>query len=207
MMKSTLLVLSAVFAFSALAQTSSVEIPQAASTSTAQIPETEAARTISAKGIRAGLWVPSLSTKIGNERSRRMDRTVGVTIGYANLPVRSLGWTVNAGLFEMTDYMRGVNSMATEDSAAFAKLDLSLAYAINSYFNVKAGANVSGFTQQDGRDVFEPDLGYQAGLGVQLTRHIGIEAGVLTMSQNGIEERQAQDFKAEGYDFGITGTF
>jgi hypothetical protein len=205
-MKSTVALLAATFSISAFAQTSAVELPKDAATSTLQIPETKSSR-ISARGLRVGAWFPNLNTKIGGGAAHRIDRTFGVTAGYASLPVRKLGWIANVGLFEMTEYERSITGGSKEDSATLAKLDANLAFAITENFYFKAGGNVSGFTQTDNKDNFDPGFGYQAGLGAQLNSHLGIEVGWINMVQYGTDNVRGQEFKATGADVGITGTF
>lgn len=204
-MKSIILFLVSAIMVPAFAQSSavSVETPDSTATSTTQMPETKTTK-VSARGIRVGFWLPNLITKTGDSQARRIDRTFGITAGYASLPVRRLGWIANAGLFEMTEYSR---TGQDEDSISFARVDASLAFAVTSNFYLKAGGNVSAFTQKDTKENFEPGPGYQAGLGVQLTQNIGFEAGWLSMTQIGVDESDGNNFKSNGVDFGITGTF
>lgn len=210
-MKSIVLVLVSALSLSAFAQestSSTAVLPEqptsSESTISTEMPETSAPVVNAARGIRVAAWLPNVKSELGDQGEARIDRTFGVTAGYASLPIRKLGWIANVGLFEMTEYARENDS---EQTASIARLDANLAFAINRYLYLKAGGNVSGFTQSNQQENFEPGFGYQGAVGMQINEKVGFEIGWIQMAQIGTNEADGEDLKMDGLDFGIHGTF
>lgn len=210
-MKSIVLVLVSALSFSAVAQestSSTAVLPEqptsSESTISTEMPETAAPVVSAARGIRVAAWLPNVKMELGDQGEARIDRTFGVTAGYASLPVRKLGWIANVGLFEMTEYARESDS---EKSSSFARLDANVAFAMNRYLYLKAGGNITGFTQSNNQENFEPGFGYQGALGMQVSEQIGFEVGWIQMAQIGTNANAGEDLKMDGLDFGIHGTF
>lgn len=195
----------------ALAQSTSTELPdmEPASQISAEMPDFETAPTVASRGLRVSLVLPQLKLKTRADDGRdidvaSMERSFGISLGYAHLPIRRLGWTANATLMEITN----LDDNRQEESITLGRIDANLAYAINQWFYIKAGGNVSGFTQSDMRESLDPWFGYQAALGFQITPRIGIEAGYITMAQQGDDAAGADlELLESGYDFSLTATF
>lgn len=197
-------------AFLAIALVASCSFAQ--NTSTEKMPQDDS---ISSKGFRISLVRPNLDTKMkikwekfSFEGSPKIDSTTGLSVGYASLPIQELGWTSNLALMEAK----------TESSANLARIDGNLGYAFNKYVNLKGGLNVVKFTTGSGVKELNPGVGFQASVGVQVTRNLGFDVGYtemntagkspVTSTSSGQEIGKANyDLKMYGLEFGINGTF
>ena len=179
--------------------------------STTQMQQDEG---ISSKGLRVSIVRPNLDGKakanyngLSLDVSEKIDETLGIAIGYANLPVEEMGWTTNAAIME---------SKNNGTSANIARIDGSLAYAFNKYVNLKGGLNIIKFTSGKGVKDLNPGLGFQASAGLQITRNFGLDLGYVEMNAsgkapityNGQEIGKADsDIKLTGFEIALNGTF
>lgn len=195
-------------AFLAVAFVASSSFAQ--NTSTAKMPQDDS---ISSKGFRISLVRPNLDAKMkvkyesfSFDGSQKIDSTMGLAVGYASLPIQELGWTTNLALMEAKN----------ESSANLARVDGNLGYAFNKYVNLKGGLNVAKFTSGSGVKELNAGFGFQASVGVQLTKNFGLDVGYTEMNtagktpitSNGQEIGKADyDLKMSGLEVGINGTF
>lgn len=107
----------------------------------------------------------------------KYDSAFGIAAGYANLNVEELGYTSN---FSFIQY-KGSDSAA----AAAVRVDANLAYAFNSTISIKGGANMMKFTQSEYLKDFDPSLGLQASLGLQINPTFGLDFGYMQMKTTG----------------------
>ncbi len=172
---------------------------------------------VSSQGIRLSFVKPTLesSTKAyldGNyfgSSTTDMDAAQGVAIGYVNLPIQQVGYTSNLAVMEVK---RG-------SSATLVRLDGNIGYALNNFINLKGGLNLMKFTSGGDLKDLNAGLGYQASLGFQLNRNIGLDIGMTEMNVAGklpvtyegvefFETREADvDYKLKGIEVGLNATF
>jgi hypothetical protein len=91
-------------------------------------------------------------------------------------------------------------------STGLARIDGNLAYAFTSIVNVKGGLNISKFTKSETSD-YNAGIGFQGGVGVQLTRNFGMDLGYTQMNQSGSSDGVKVDLKEAGIEIGLNGTF
>ncbi len=175
--------------------------------STMRVTESTEPSTHAANGIRFSLARPVMEAHLkvsgpfvtSTSGNAKIGKMWGGAIGYAYLPIRRLGFTAG---FTIYDIERGTT---------LAKLDGNMAYTLNRFVYLKAGTNISGFTQEESRKIVDPSLGVQTSVGVQLTQNVGAEIGYLYMSQRGDERIDGQKYEFElyesGVDLALTATF
>ncbi len=103
----------------------------------------------------------------------------GAALGYTFLPANQFGFTMNAAFIE---------AKIEQDSIQFARLDSNLAYSLGDSFSIKAGINLSHIAKSGANSDninWTPSLAYQAGLGLQLTKNIGLDVMHTVMKQKG----------------------
>lgn len=130
--------------------------------------------------------------------SETLDSALGFSLGYASLPVQELGWTSNL------TYMDIKNESATTGAV---RLDGNLAYAFTQIANFKGGINFSKLTSGSNSSKLNPGIGFQGGLGVQLTKNFGLDVGYTEMNQSGSIDGLQVDLKEKGMEIGVNGTF
>ena len=174
----------------------------AQNTSTAKMPTNDG---ISSKGIRIGIVKPMLDVDLkasyqgqSSSNKERLDDTLGFSLGYASLPVQKLGWTTNATYMDIKN---------EGSSTGLARIDGNLAYAFTSIINFKGGLNVSKLTSGEDHNKFNAGIGFQGGVGVQLTKNFGLDLGYTQMNQSGSFEGLKVDLKEAGVEIGLNGTF
>lgn len=169
---------------------------------------------ISSQGFRVSILKPTLDTKTTNkyqnfsfDGTSKPDSAIGLSVGYAKLPVQELGFTTNLALIEAK----------FERSANIARLDGNLGYAFNKFVNLKGGLNVMKFTS--GGEVIEdlnPGFGYQASLGFQLNQNVGLDVGFTEQNTSGTSPitvngqqigKADVDVKMSGLEIGLNATF
>lgn len=171
-------------------------------------------RPVATSGIRVGVFMPILEfeTKLEwggfrtSSNEQRIDRTAGVSVGYAHFPVGVVGFSGDFALMEMYEKNNGNDATVT-----LARLDGNVGYAVNEIFYFKGGANLSGFTQSAIRDELKPSVGLQTYAGFQLNEHFGAEVGYVYMSQRGEEDTSIGKVEVttieRGLEFRLNGTF
>jgi hypothetical protein len=106
--------------------------------------------------------------------NRTVNNSLGGAIGYAYLPVRDLGFTTNAGY---------ISNEMQDNNFGLMKIDVNAAYTFNEHMNFKSGVNVSKLTGDKELEKFDPGLGAQVGIGVQLSGDVGIDINYVYYSQ------------------------
>lgn len=170
----------------------------AQNSSTAKMPTDDR---ISSKGFRMGIvklmldadFKVSIPGKSFNEKGK-LPEALGFSLGYASLPVQDLGWTTN------TTFMHA-------DGVGFARIDGNLAYAFTSIVNVKGGLNVSQLISGTTFEKRNAGIGFQGGVGVQLTKNFGLDLGYTQMNQSNSLGGYSVDAKLAGVEIGLNGTF
>ena len=190
---------STVTAFLTIALLASTVLAQ--NTSTTKMPTDE----ISSRGVRIGIVKPMLEYEAkvdysGNSFSfkDKLDEAIGFSVGYASLPVQEFGWISNLTYIDIKN--QGTKS-------GLIRLDGNLAYAFTSFVNVKGGLNLSKFTSDGNMAKLDPSLGFQGGLGFQVTKNFGVDIGYTQMNQSGTNSDLKLNFKVAGAEIGLNGTF
>lgn len=173
----------------------------AQNSSTAKMPTNDS---ISSQGFRIGIVKPILKANIkasfnggSVSANENLDEALGFSLGYAKLPVQELGWTTSATYMDIKN---------NGESDGLARIDGNLAYAFTSIVNIKGGLNISKLTSSAGNKL-NAGMGFQGGVGVQLTRNFGLDLGYTQMNQSGSLEGAKINFKVSGFEVGLNGTF
>lgn len=160
---------------------------------------------ISSKGFRVAIVKPMLSADVkasyrGQSASANetLDSALGLSLGYASLPVQELGWTSNF------TYMDIKNEGSTTGAI---RADGNLAYAFTQIVNIKGGLNLSKLTSGSNKDKLNPAIGFQGGVGIQITKNFGLDVGYTEMNQSGSIDGVSIDLKEKGMEIGLNGTF
>jgi len=182
-----------------------------AQTPVSTTPKTTLQEAAPTRSFRVGLVRPILDAKVeasskygSSNDTTPLSSTTGLSVGYASLPVRSLGWTTSAAFMEIVE-----NSA----SAQLVRADGNLAYAFNPVVSLKGGLNVSKFTKTEQLAKLDPNVGAQAALGLQLGRHFAVDVGYTVMRQSGNisfndgADNLKVDYQLQGLEIGLNGTF
>jgi hypothetical protein len=115
-----------------------------------------------------------------------VDKSEGVSVGYAKLPAKEIGWDGAATFIQLREQ---------GSYYPMARIGGNLGYMFTENFGLKAGGNVS--------------FGYQAHGIIQFTKNFGADLGYTRMSQIGIFSKDGikTDFTEDGFEFALTGTF
>ncbi len=145
---------------------------------TEPVPPVETSK-VASQGIRLGFFKSFLEMELagpGDSVKGTLDDTMGLSVGYANLPVQDVGFSSELSyLFVKED----------SSSADLIRLDANIAYAFNSNVYLKAGPNISKFVRGGIIEDLNPSLGFQVGVGGQLSKNIGGEIKFVKMAQSG----------------------
>jgi hypothetical protein len=186
-------------AFVATALVASMSFAQ--STSTATMPNQDAD---SVRGFRVSVVKPVLEVELkvnagsgSNSNKENLEDSLGFALGYASLPVQSLGWTANLAYLSLK---------AEGSEVPMLRADVNVGYAFTSLVNVKGGLNLSKFTKDDYND-FKTAIGLQANVGFQITRNFGLDLGYTQMNQTAEFDAGTVDLKLSGFEVGLNGTF
>lgn len=150
-------------------------------------------------GVRVALLVPLL-TQYGDVRGTEattmsnLDGIMGVSVGYARLPCRKLGFLGGVSFMEVRSEGAG---------AGLARIDANAAFAIDERLYVKGGANFSQWMRGE-LSSLGGQIGFQGGIGYRFTSRYGLEAGYTQMRQQSGEDSQISE---EGAEIGLHGTF
>lgn len=167
---------------------------------------------IVSEGIRISIIKPPKEMKgivsysgASADQTANADSTIGVSVGYAKLPIQNIGYTTNLAFIEAKH--NGV-------SANIIRADGNVAYTFNKYVNIKAGLNISKFTSGNYLKDFDPGFGFQTSLGFQLNKKIGLEVGYSEINSSGSalffsnqSEKFNYEFKMHGLEVGLNATF
>ena len=198
-MKKLLVGFLSVFTVTAFAQTSTAPL------------EIETPKVEQSKGMRVTLIKPVLEQRISSHfpalggatksTSSPESDSVGLGIGWGNIPVRDLGWTLNASYIDLG------SSDTQEALDGIARLDGNIAYGINEKLNIKGGANWTKYTQGDVGKRLRPGTGAQASIGFQVSKLISVDAGYTFMTFGGNNKGGTQNVTTSGGEVSVTGTF
>lgn len=194
-------------AFTALAQTSSNR------TSAKSIEKPTLAAGIVTDGVRIGIFkanyegILKFSGQVNNlvSYSERftvdLDTSNGLSVGYISVPIRSIGYDMSASLMEI---------ILNDRSANLVRVNSNATYGFTKKLYSKLGLNYSKYVGRGARN-FDGDVGYQFGLGFQVTPRFGLD---LTMSETKMayneqvgSENYAVDYRFRGLEMGLTSTF
>lgn len=155
-------------------------------------------------GIRVALLANSLESHLSSkdiavegDGKEKLDASPGFSLGYASLPVQQLGWTANLAYLDLS---------SDKSYVGLLRADGNLAYSLNEVFNVKGGLNVSKYTGKIIQQL-DPAIGFQAGLGIQLTQNFGIDIAYTQMHQSGTIQGYQLDVTVSGAEIGLYGSF
>jgi opacity protein-like surface antigen len=152
-------------------------------------------------GVRVSLLKPILdgtATVAGTSGTNKLDDSFGLAVGWANMPVQTIGWTSNLA------YMTSKTVGTTID---MLRLDGNAAWAFTEMFNVKGGINVSKITTGPNASSYNPGIGFQAGVGAQVWENIGVDLAYTQMNQKGSASGVDIEFKEQGAEIGVNATF
>ncbi len=160
---------------------------------------------ISTSGFRVAIVKPMLSAEMkasykgfASASSETLDSALGLSLGYASLPFQELGWSSNFTHMDIKN-----NGTTT----GLVRADGNLAYAFNKTVNIKGGLNLSKMTSGWNSTRLNPVLGFQGGLGIQLTKNFGLDLGYTEMNQSGSIDEAFVELKEKGTEIGVIGTF
>ena len=121
---------------------------------------------VSSKGFRVSIVKPMLSGTLSlsdgensASASSNIKDALGISVGYANLPIQELGWSANLTHIGITQDSKTMDIL---------RVDGNLAYAFSEIVNIKGGFNLSTITSATNEVNVTPALGYQASVGLQL---------------------------------------
>jgi hypothetical protein len=181
--------------------TASVAVADSTATSSMTVPSSSSSNqpNFEPKGLRVSLFKPVLTarTQTTGQGNTEMsfDNTFGLSIGYANLPLKQIGWTANASYIEI--FYAG-------DKLGVLRTDANVAYGFTKNLNIKGGLNLSKFVIPERvRDEYNPSVGFQSSLGLQVTKNVGVDAGYTFMKQT----NKRQDIELAGLELGVNATF
>lgn len=161
----------------------------------------ETAPNYNASGWQLALVLPALSAtgQMQKESKRESEVTnfesaYGLALGYANFPVRRLGYVAGLGYLAIDD---------GETRNGLLRADANVAYALDGQLYGKGGLNLSKWTTGY-LSTFNLAMGFQGGIGYRFTRNFGVEAGYTIMKQ---QQPQTGGVTVQGGELSLTGTF
>ncbi|MGE3683826.1 MAG: hypothetical protein AB7G93_19075 [Bdellovibrionales bacterium] len=173
-------------------------------------PSSSESPDMASRGIRFALTGSSLHAKFRTKsdgrpvsRTEYLEPSAGISLGYAHLPSRGLGWI---GGFTFSE-LRDKSDDGDLYKVTMARIEANLAYVLKPRLYFKGGPNVSGFTQSDIRDEWNPYIGAQAAVGVQFNQRFGVEFGYMYMQQRGEGEGREIKLTERGPEISLTATF
>lgn len=201
-MKNALILISMSFSLSLAVHAQTSPANRSKTTSAAAFDEG-----VSSRGVRVSLLKPTLDFDVklsgrgrSNSGKESFDNATGASVGYVYLPVGQLGFTTGVAHVSVTE---------GGSSAGLTRLEGNLAYAFTSKVNAKGGLNLSKFTSAPNSMLtdLETGLGAQAGLGLQMTRNLGIDLMYSQMNQSGNTQGVKIETKESGLEIGLNATF
>jgi|GEM_PF-3381495 hypothetical protein len=173
---------------------------------------------VAAQGVKVSLLLPVLTAKSkftgsyeengitvkDSEKSSSNDfSTVGFALGYANLPVQSLGFVGQVAYV-------AVNPDESDVNLDMLRFEGNVGYAINQMFYLKGGLNLPTILTKELKGLDE-EIGFQAGLGIQFNENLGLEFNYSMMNFETQDNTGDYSFRSElelsGLEIGLTGTF
>jgi hypothetical protein len=161
-------------------------------------------------GIRIAVALPVNSEINVDEKGKKEDdgglsATPIITLGYQDIRKNALGYMIN-GSFWSTNDTNGIGDIG------FARGELNLTYSYSEIRNVyvRGGLNYSDIVSGDNNnEKITGGPGFQAGIGYQINRAVGIEATFVQMNQSGKLETKSRtsELSTESIELGLVGTF
>lgn len=130
--------------------------------------------------------------------SQSMSDTKGIAIGYANIPVQQIGYLLQGSLLSIP---------GDEDTVNVLRLEGNGAMGLSSSVFAKAGLNLAKPVSDTGEFDYTPEIGLQAGLGVQVTPNFGLDFTYTQMKMTTSKYGLTADLTISGLEIGLTGTF
>ncbi len=137
----------------------------------------------SAKGFRIALVKPFLDWDVEQttdivkiKYDGEFEKEMGISLGFAYLPIRSVGFTVNASYLSF-------NAEGDSDKIHMLRADGNVGYAFNEVVSLKGGFNVSDITNSE-LDEYKPSVGLQFGTGIQINKNFGFDISYVAMRQS-----------------------
>lgn len=165
------------------------------------------------EGIRVGIFKPNYELKVKSKlksptgsvsETGTLDienQSVGLSAGYSFIPVRNIGYVVNANLIELVLLDNSVNTVRVDGSGT---------YAFNKNFYSKAGLNYTRFVSANAGD-YDGDFGFQVGIGAQITTNLGFD---LNYSHSNFKFEESENtatftnnYSVQGIEMGLSATF
>ncbi len=139
----------------------------------------------------------------------KIEDALGLAIGYAYLPIMSIGWTSNLALIQMK---------SGGEKSDLGRADVGLAFALTSTFNFKAGVHAAKFTSGEIMKQLDVGTGAQASFGIQINPFVAIDLGYTSTDIKGrplISQNSATDqpvfgqyqLRTSGFEAALAATF
>ena len=176
-------------------------VMNSSSASQSSVYKIENSKFNSMQGLRLSIIKPSVEVEFkasqrgeSGSDSDKVDDAFGFSIGYAKLPIQQLGYLANVNYFNYHD---------SRWSANLLRVDVSFGYAFNDKINLKAGFNMSKFTDGQYFEDLDPAFGAQVGANYRLTQIVGVEMSYVRMNQSGIIEGVSYDLNQTGFEMSL----
>lgn len=178
-----------------------------------------------------------------------LNNPVMLSLGYSSFPLRGLGWSTNVTYlqadlsannpnggsyyYHSSYYYTGASTSSA--SVSMVRGDISLGSALNRYFVVKGGVNLSHFLSNSAASLsnlysqpqststysgfsspysattasanFSPSLGLQASIGYQATENFGVDLAFIQTAQSSSFGASRYSWKQSGFEINLHGTF
>jgi hypothetical protein len=160
---------------------------------------------VSSQGFRVSIVKPMLDSEVklsgngaSNSYSQTLDQALGLSLGYVSLPVQQLGWTANATYLDIQN-----NGYTT----SLVRIDGNAAYAFTNIISIKGGLNITKLTGGNDAEKFDAGIGFQGGIGIQVTKNFGFDVGYTQMNQSTNLDGYDISVREAGLEIGLNGTF
>ncbi len=145
------------------------------------------------QGIRVSIVKPFL--KVNNYS---LDNVLGVSVGYAKLPIQQIGFTTNLALLQIQERGSTVNMY---------RVDGNIGTSMNEQINFKGGLNISNFTSDPGNFSVSPSVGMQLSVGAKINEIFGVDLAYTKMAQTASAFGNSVEVSESGLELGFHGTF
>lgn len=171
-----------------------------------------------AEGFRVSLLRPMLKAELkgsgdvkiydknDNEVGKTSDEvknTMGFGLGYANVPVQSVGFAGQLAYLKL-------EGEKGSDDVNLLRLEGNATYGFTDSVYAKGGLNFSKFTSKN-FEKLDGGFGLQAGVGFQVTQNLGFDLnyGLMNFSKDFNESGYSGklELQLRGFEVGLTGTF
>jgi hypothetical protein len=151
--------------------------------------------------------VDKVDQSVGNNSSKSKLNSPDFSLGYAYLPMQSLG------LISKVAYSQGTESSSVKLSIKNYRLEESLAFLANENVDVHAGLNISKFKIGNGPIELESKakIGYQVGLTLHFNQNVGLTIDYIKLrndlSANNYSTLTSGSIENDGVKAGLNFTF